>query len=216
MATSTPKKVTTSTPKKVTTSKKVMTSTPKTVTTSSPKKVMTSTTTPKKVTTSSPKKVMTSTPKKVTTSIPKKVMTSTPKTVTDSQLLKEKKSSISKTPDRRKKNRLSMKPTPHTSEVMKKQRFRPGTKALKEIRHYQKGAQLLIPRLPFSRVVREVLQSFDPNLRLESLALMALHEAAECHLVHILQMSNLCAIHAKRVTVYPADVQLARRIRGNV
>ncbi|KAF7642381.1 hypothetical protein LDENG_00258960 [Lucifuga dentata] len=97
----------------------------------------------------------------------------------------------------------------------KKRRFRPGTKALMEIRKYQKSTSLLLRKLPFSRLVREVCQSCTREaLRWEVYALLALQEAAEAFLVNLFADANLCAIHAKRVTLFPRDVQLARRLRG--
>ncbi|WWC61638.1 uncharacterized protein I303_104222 [Kwoniella dejecticola CBS 10117] len=99
-----------------------------------------------------------------------------------------------------------------------KRRYRPGTLALKEIRRYQKSTDLLIAKLPFSRVVREVAMSLSSteagDLRWQSSAIMALQEAAEAFLVHLFEDANLCAIHAKRVTIMQKDIQLARRIRG--
>ncbi|XP_068577527.1 histone H3-like centromeric protein A isoform X2 [Cebidichthys violaceus] len=97
----------------------------------------------------------------------------------------------------------------------RKRRFRPGTRALMEIRKYQKSTDLLLRKGPFSRLVREVCQSFSGEaLRWQVYALMALQEAAEAFLVMLFSDANLCAIHAKRVTVFPRDIQLARRIRG--
>ncbi|XP_047425972.1 histone H3-like centromeric protein A [Mugil cephalus] len=97
----------------------------------------------------------------------------------------------------------------------RKRRFRPGTKALMEIRKYQKSTDLLLRKRPFSRLVREVSQELSIEaLRWQVLALMALQEAAEAFLVFLFSDANLCAIHAKRVTVFPRDIQLARRIRG--
>nr|XP_046231136.1 histone H3-like centromeric protein A isoform X2 [Scatophagus argus] len=97
----------------------------------------------------------------------------------------------------------------------KKRRFRPGTKALMEIRKYQKSTDLLLRKGPFSRLVREVCQSFSREaLRWQVFALLALQEAAEAFLVMLFSDANLCAIHAKRVTLFPRDIQLARRIRG--
>ncbi|XP_069973121.1 uncharacterized protein [Penaeus vannamei] len=95
----------------------------------------------------------------------------------------------------------------------RKHKFRPGTVALMEIRHYQKGANLLVPKLPFSRLIKEIIQQFGAY-RLQSIALMALQEAAEAYVVGLLEMANLCSIHAKRVTLYPKDIKLVRRIRG--
>ncbi|KAM6976331.1 histone H3-like centromeric protein A [Tautogolabrus adspersus] len=97
----------------------------------------------------------------------------------------------------------------------RKRRFRPGTRALMEIRRYQKSTDLLLRKAPFSRLVHEVCQSFSRDtLRWQVYALLALQEAAESFLVMLFSDANLCAIHAKRVTVFPRDIQLARRIRG--
>ena len=93
-------------------------------------------------------------------------------------------------------------------------RFRPGMKALKEIRTYQKSTELLIRKLPFQRLVREITQDFKTDIRFQSTAILAMQEAAEAYLVGLFEDTNLCAIHAKRVTVMPKDMQLARRIRG--
>ena len=91
---------------------------------------------------------------------------------------------------------------------------RPGTVALREIRKYQKSTELLIRKLPFQRLVREVAQDFRAGLRFQSHAIMALQEASEAYLTSLFEDTNLCAIHAKRVTIMPKDIQLARRIRG--
>ncbi|KAM0850807.1 hypothetical protein ACQ4PT_052847 [Festuca glaucescens] len=93
-------------------------------------------------------------------------------------------------------------------------RYRPGTVALREIRKYQKGTDLLIKKLPFQRLVREVAQNLKVDLRFQSHALVALQEAAEAYLVGLFQDTNLCATHAKRITILPKDIQLARKIRG--
>eukprot|EP01137_Pigoraptor_chileana_P030706 Opistho-2@17568 len=100
--------------------------------------------------------------------------------------------------------------------VQKKRRFRPGTRALMEIRYFQKSTELLIRKLPFSRLVREIAQMFETThaMRWEVHALLALQEAAEAYMVHLFEDVNLCAIHAKRVTIMPKDLFLARRIRG--
>uniref|UniRef100_A0A8B9SW42 Histone H3.3 n=1 Tax=Anas platyrhynchos TaxID=8839 RepID=A0A8B9SW42_ANAPL len=92
--------------------------------------------------------------------------------------------------------------------------YRPGTVALREIRRYQKSTELLIRKLPFQRLVREIAQDFKTDLRFQSAAIGALQEASEAYLVGLFEDTNLCAIHAKRVTIMPKDIQLARRIRG--
>ena len=96
----------------------------------------------------------------------------------------------------------------------KSRRYRPGTVALREIRKYQKTTDLLIKKAPFQRLVREVSQDFKADLRFQSSAVMALQEASEAYLVGLFEDTNLCAIHAKRVTIMPKDLQVARRIRG--
>ncbi|KAM3404860.1 hypothetical protein ACQJBY_007762 [Aegilops geniculata] len=95
-------------------------------------------------------------------------------------------------------------------------RFRPGTVALREIRKYQKSTEPLIPFAPFVRLVKEItddltkgeLNHWTPQ------ALFSLQEAAEYHIVDVFEKANLCAIHAKRVTIMQKDIQLARRIGG--
>ena len=87
--------------------------------------------------------------------------------------------------------------------------------ALREIQKYQKGADLLIRRVPFQRLVTEIVQKRREGLKLQSLAVLALQEAGEANLVGLMEQANLCAIHAKRVTIMPRDIQLACRIRGD-
>ena len=96
----------------------------------------------------------------------------------------------------------------------KAQKYRPGTVALREIRRYQKTSELLIRQMPFQRLVREVTQVHNPYLRFQSGAILALQESAEAYLVGLLEDTNLCAIHAKRVTIMLKDMQLAWWIRG--
>ena len=96
----------------------------------------------------------------------------------------------------------------------KPHRYRPGTVALREIRRYQKSTDLLLRKMPFQRLVREVAQDFKCDLRFQQSAILALQEASEAYLVGLFEDTNLCAIHAKRVTIFPKDIQLARRIRG--
>jgi len=103
---------------------------------------------------------------------------------------------------------------PATGGVKKPHRFRPGTVALREIRKYQKTTELLIRKLPFQRLVREIAQDFKTDLRFQSSAVLALQEASEAYLVSLFEDTNLAAIHAKRVTIQPKDLALARRLRG--
>ncbi|KJA21989.1 hypothetical protein HYPSUDRAFT_139692 [Hypholoma sublateritium FD-334 SS-4] len=103
---------------------------------------------------------------------------------------------------------------PALGGVKKPHRYRPGTVALREIRRYQKTTELLIRKLPFQRLVREIAQEYKTDLRFQSSAVMALQEAAEAYLVGLFEDTNLAAIHAKRVTVMPRDMILARKLRG--
>lgn len=109
------------------------------------------------------------------------------------------------------------------AQPRQKKRFRPGTVALREIRKYQKSTDLLLRKLPFARIVREIANDMTTDmvdyetgsgLRWQTSALLALQEATEAYLVHLFEDANLCAIHAKRVTIMQRDIQLARRIRG--
>ena len=100
---------------------------------------------------------------------------------------------------------------PDQQPKKKPHRYRPGTVALREIRRYQKSTELLIRKLPFQRLVRELAQDLGKmNIRFQSGAIMALQEASEAYLVGLLKDANLCAVHAKRVTIMPKDIQLAR------
>lgn len=119
-----------------------------------------------------------------------------------------------KAPRKQLATKQARKYVPATGGVKKPHRYRPGTVALREIRKYQKSTYLLLRKLPFQRLVREIAQDFKADLRFQSTAILALQEAAEAYLVSLFEDTNLCAIHAKRVTIMPKDIQLARRIRG--
>ena len=93
-------------------------------------------------------------------------------------------------------------------------RYRPGTVTLREIRKYQKSTELLIHKLPFQHLVREILQGFGVGFRVTPAMMMALQEVAEAYLVQLLEDSNLYAIHATCITIQPKDMQLARWIHG--
>jgi histone H3 len=93
--------------------------------------------------------------------------------------------------------------------VKKPHRFRPGTVALRKIRRYQKSTDLLICKLTFQRLVRDIAQSFKIRgevLRFQSTAVLALQEASEAFLVGVFEDTNLCAIHAKCVTIMNRDI----------
>ena len=130
-----------------------------------------------------------------------------------------RKSTGGKAPRKQLATKAARKSAPTAGGVKKPHRYRPGTVALREIRRYQKSTDLLIRKAPFQRLVREIANDFpigtnkeDP--RFQSTAVLALQEASEAYLVGLFEDTNLCAIHAKRVTIMPKDIQLARRIRG--
>ena len=97
----------------------------------------------------------------------------------------------------------------------RKAKFKPGTVTLREIKRYQKSVDMLLPRAPFQRLVRGITMDMDHTLRFQSQALQALQEATEAYVVGLFEDTNLCAIHAKRMTVMKKDMDLARRIRGD-
>merc|ERR1712153_209362 len=107
--------------------------------------------------------------------------------------------------------KAARKSAPSGGGMKKPHRFRPGTVALRMIRKYQKSTELLIRKLPFQRLFREIASDFKTDLRFQSSAVLALQEAAEAYMVGLFEDTNLCAIHAKRVTIMPKDMQLARR-----
>ncbi|KAF5836742.1 histone H3 [Dunaliella salina] len=122
-----------------------------------------------------------------------------------------RKSTGGKAPRKQLATKAACKSAPATVGVKRPHRYRPGTVALREICKYQKSTELFICKLPFQRLVREIAQSFKTDLRFQS---SALQEAAEAYLVGLFEDTNLAAIHAKRVTIMPKDIQLASRIRG--
>ncbi|POW17065.1 hypothetical protein PSTT_00907 [Puccinia striiformis] len=142
-----------------------------------------------------------------------------------------RKSTGGKAPRKQLAAKAARKSAPATGGVKKPHRYKPGTVALREIRRYQKSTELLIRKLPFQppeaqltittqllnrfqRLVREIAQDFKTDLRFQSSAIGALQESAEAYLVSLFEDTNLAAIHAKRVTIQPKDIQLARRLRG--
>lgn len=126
-----------------------------------------------------------------------------------------RKSTGGKAPRKQLRTKAARKTAPNAGGVKKPHRYRPGTVALREIRKYQKSTELLIRKLPFQRLVRELSEYFGKDIRFQSPALLALQEATEAYMVGLFEDANLCAIHDHRVTVMPRDIQLARRIRGD-
>nr|BAF49731.1 centromeric histone H3-like protein_1 [Lepidium virginicum] len=115
-----------------------------------------------------------------------------------------------------KKGAKRTKETMPQSSNKKTYRYKPGTVALREIRHFQKSTNLLIPAASFIREVRCITQAVAPPQinRWTAEALVALQEAAEDHVVGLFSDSMLCAIHARRVTLMKKDFELARRLGG--
>ena len=108
------------------------------------------------------------------------------------------------------------KSAPVAGGVKMPKRFRPGIVALREIRRFQKSVELLIPKLPFQRLVREIMQDQgNGDLRIQSSAVGALQEVCEAYLAGVFEDTQLCALHAKRTTIMKRDMKLALRIRGN-
>ena len=110
--------------------------------------------------------------------------------------------------------KAARKSAPAQGGIKKPHRYRPGTVALREIRRYQKTTDLLIRKSPFVRLVREIGHNLKNDVRFQSSALLVQQEASEAYLVGLMEDANLCAIHAKRVTIMPKDMQLTCRIRG--
>ncbi|KAM6288764.1 histone H3-like centromeric protein A [Aegotheles albertisi] len=107
-------------------------------------------------------------------------------------------------------------PAPPPPEPRARPRRRRGFRVLQEIRRYQSSTRLLLRAAPFARLVREICLLFTRGVdyRWQRMALLALQEAAEAFLVRLLEDASLCSLHARRVTLRPPDLQLARRLRG--
>ena len=118
----------------------------------------------------------------------------------------KKRSAFAKKQPRSQMGKASDKHHPH--------QYRPGMVTLREIHRYQKSMELLIHKLPFQHLVCKILQGYGVGYRVTPAMMMALQEAAEAYLVQPLEDLNLCAIHAKCITIQPKDMQLARRIHG--
>jgi len=126
-----------------------------------------------------------------------------------------RKSTGGKAPRKQLASKAARKSAPATGGIKHARRYRPGTVALREIRRYQKSTELLLRKLPFQRLVREIASDLKADLRFQGSAIMALQEATEAYMVSLFEDTNLAAIHAKRVTIMPKDMSLAKRLRGN-
>ncbi|KAI5181395.1 histone H3 [Nematocida sp. AWRm80] len=127
-----------------------------------------------------------------------------------------RKSTGGKAPRKQLATKAAKKSTSSTvgASIKRPHRYRAGTVALKEIRRYQKSTELLIRKQPFQRMVRAIAQEFKSDSRFQGSALASLQEATEAFIISIFEDANDCAIHGRRVTVMPRDIQLAMKIRG--
>ena len=125
-----------------------------------------------------------------------------------------RKSRGEKAPRKNLATKAAQKSAPSSGGIKKPHRWRPGTVALREIRKYQKSTDLLIRKAPFQRLCREIAEKMKLDVRFQSTAILAYQEASEAYLIGLFEDANLCAMHARRVTLMPKDMVLARRIRG--
>ena len=124
-------------------------------------------------------------------------------------LAKKRRSHVPRYTNARKK-------TPVTGGVKKPHRYRPGIVALREIRKYQKSTDLLIRKMPFCRIVKEIMfEWLNVRYRIQAAAMLALQEATEAYIVGVLADANLCCIHRKRVTINEHDIRLAIRLMAS-
>jgi len=123
-----------------------------------------------------------------------------------------KRSTGGKAPRKQLATKAARKTAPKSSFVRKPHRYRPGTVALREIRKLQRTTDMLIPKLAFQRVVREVAQDYNTNMRFRATALLALQESTEAYITNLFSDTILSAIHRKAVTVTTRDMALARRV----
>ena len=122
-------------------------------------------------------------------------------------------SSIKASQNLRAQKKVAQKQQEQAGGMKKPHRYRPGTWALMEITQYQKSVEFLIRKLPFQRVVREIVQDMNPNLRFTADAIFTLQEVSEVFLVNLLEDGNLCTILRGRITVLPKDLNLVMKLR---
>ena len=125
-----------------------------------------------------------------------------------------RKSSAGIKKPRKQYSKTAKKSVSKTGGIKKTHRFRPGTVVARQIKKYQRSTELLIRKLPFQRLVKDIAHKLRPETRFQSSAVLALQESSEAYLVGLFEDTNLCAFHGKRVTIMKKDVDLARRIRG--
>uniref|UniRef100_A0A8B9SDU2 Histone H3 n=1 Tax=Apteryx owenii TaxID=8824 RepID=A0A8B9SDU2_APTOW len=131
-----------------------------------------------------------------------------------------RKSTGGKAPRKQLATKAARKSAPATGGVKKPHRYRPGTVALREIRRYQKSTELLIRKLPFQRLVREIAQDFKTDLRFQSSAVMALQEASEAYLVGLFEDTTCSAMTAelwkRRSVLKSCAISRTRRWKGSL
>ncbi|OAX78151.1 hypothetical protein ACJ72_07543 [Emergomyces africanus] len=101
---------------------------------------------------------------------------------------------------------------PAQTKSHKSHHYKPGTVALHEIHCYQKSTELLILKLLFQCVVREIAHDFKKDICFEKSTLLVLQKAVESYMINNFEMINLCAIHAQRVTIQKKNMRLVRRL----
>ncbi|KAL7502330.1 hypothetical protein ACHAXN_000309, partial [Cyclotella atomus] len=119
---------------------------------------------------------------------------------------------------------VSRKSAPATGGVKKPHCYHPGTVLLREIRPYQKSVDLMFPKAPYMRFLRLLQQDSPSEYKRrdngddyrwhQGAAILATQTAAEDYLTRQLEDANVCALHSKRCTVMPKDIQLVRHIKG--
>ena len=125
-----------------------------------------------------------------------------------------KKSTGGKAPRRQLATKAARRRPRPIGGVKKPHRYRPGTVALREIRRYQKTTELLLRKKSFYQLCREMVQDFSADMRYQSSSILAMQEATEAYFACLFEDTNLVAIHTRRVTILPKDIQLVRRIRN--
>ncbi|EAN78895.1 histone H3 variant [Trypanosoma equiperdum] len=110
--------------------------------------------------------------------------------------------------------RAPVKKVENTPPQKRHHRWRPGTVALREIRRLQSSTDFLIQRAPFRRFLREVVSNLKDSYRMSAACVDAIQEATETYITSVFMDANLCTLHANRVTLFPKDIQLALKLRG--
>lgn len=126
-----------------------------------------------------------------------------------------KSSDLSKPLSKKPKGHKTSQPPNAPENLKNKRKYRPGTVALREIKKYQKNTDLVIRKLPFQRLVRDIANDIYGGAKFQLSALHALQDCAEMYMCNLYTDGQLCALHGKRITLMVKDMQLAKRIRGD-